>query len=135
MLKNETTMEKIAAPIDNKNLMEDPFEDEVFWGFYAAHDHRVKGVRHLVGCKTVMEDGMECESGLVDVRWKWGDNCVTITLLAVLRTEDWEDTRRHIFDAYKREFKAWECEDNPDLVVEFYELQDKLNVIFYFECE
>ena len=128
-------MEKIAAPIDNKNLMEDPFEDEVFGEFDVAHDHRVKGVRHLIGYKAVKEDGIECESGLVDVRWKWGDNCVTITLLAVPRTEDWECIRRRIFDDYKREFKAWECEDNPGLVVEFYELQDKLNVIFYFECE
>ena len=128
-------MEKIAAPIDDKNLLEDPFEDEVFGDFDAAHDHRVKGVRHLIGRKTVIEDGVECESGLVDVRWKWGDNCVAITLLAVPRTEDWEETRRYIFDAYKREFKAWECEANPGLVVEFYELGDMLNVIFYFNCE
>lgn len=129
-------MEKIAAPIDNKNLLEDPFEDEVFVDFYAAHDHRDGSrTRHLIGRKTVAEDGVECESGLVDVRWKYGDNCVTITLLSVPRTEDWEDTRRHIFDAYKQEFKAWECEDNPDLVVEFYELLDNLNVIFYFKCE
>lgn len=129
-------MEKIAAPIDNKNLMEDPFEDEVFGDFDAAHDHRVKGVRHLVGRKTVDDErGVPCESGLVDVRWKWGDNCVTITLLAVPRTEDWEDTRRHIFDSYRQEFKAWECPDNEGLVVEFYELGDKLNVIFYFEVE
>lgn len=128
-------MEKIAAPIDNKNLLEDPFEDEVFGDFDAAHDNRVKGVRHLIGHKTVKEDGIECESGLVDARWKYGDNFVTITLLAVPRTEDWEDTRRYIFDAYRKEFKAWECEDNPGLVVEFYELVNTLNVIFYFECE
>lgn len=128
-------MEKIAAPIDNKNIMEDPFEDVVFGNFDAARDHRQKGVRHLVGYKMVYEDGIECERGLVDVRWKYGDNFVTITLLAVPMTEDWEDTRRHIFDSYKQEFKAWECEDNPGLVVEFYELQDKLNVIFYFETE
>ena len=128
-------MKKIAAPIDNKNLMEDPFEDGVFGDFDAARDHRVKSMRHLVGRKTVVEDGVACESGLVDVRWKWGDNCVTITLLAVPKTEDWEETRRRIFDSYKQEFKAWECEDNPGLVVEFYELLDKLNVIFYFNCE
>ena len=129
-------MEKIAAPIDNKNLMEDPFEDEVFGDFMVAKDHRKKGVRHLTGCKAVSDEhGNPCSIGIVDARWKWGDNCVTITLLAVPRTEDWEDTRRRIFDSYKQEFKAWECEDNPGLVVEFYELQDKLNVIFYFNCE
>lgn len=128
-------MEKIAAPIDNKNLLEDPFTDEVFGEFYAAHDHYSGGVRHLIGRKTVIEDGVECESGLVDVRWKWGDNCVTITLLAVPMSEDWEYIRGYIFDAYKQEFKAWECPDDDGLVVEFYELGDMLNVIFYFKCE
>ena len=130
-------MEKIAAPIDNKNLMEDPFEDEVFGDFDAACDHRDGSrTRHLIGRKTVDDErGVPCESGIVDVRWKWGDNSVTITLLAVPKSEDWEDTRRHIFDSYKQEFKALECPDNEGLVVEFYELQDKLNVIFYFNCE
>ncbi len=129
-------MKKIAAPIDNKNLMEDPFEDEVFAGFMVAKDHRKKGVRHLTGCEAVSDEhGNPCSIGLVDASWSYGDNCVTITLLAVPKSEDWENTRRSIFDDYKREFKAWECEDNPGLVVEFYELQDKLNVIFYFKCE
>ena len=128
-------MEKIAAPIDNKNLMEDPFEDEVFGDFYAASDHRKGGKRHLIGHKTVIEDGIECEDGIVDASWSYGDNSVTITLLAVPGTEDWEDTRRRIFDDYRKEFKAWECPENPGLVVEFYELIDRLNVIFYFERE
>ena len=129
-------MNRIPAPIDNKNLPEDTFEDDVFDDFYQACDHRDGSrTRHLVGTKTAIEDGIPAWSSIVDVRWKWGDNCVTITLLAVPKSEDWEETRRRIFDSYKREFKAWECEDNPDLVVEFYELQDTLNVIFYFECE
>ena len=128
-------MEKIAAPIDNKNLMEDSLTDEVFGEFDAARDHYVGKTRHLIGRKTVVDNGIECKNGLVDVRWKWGDNCVTITLLAVPKSEDWEYTRRYIFDAYRKEFKAWECPDNEGLVVEFYELLDKLNVIFYFECE
>lgn len=78
-------MKKIAAPIDNKNLMDDPFEDEVFCdGFMHSYDHRDgKGTRHLIGTKDVVEDGVVNETGLVDVCWKWGDNCVHITLLAV----------------------------------------------------
>jgi len=39
----------IYAPIDNKNLLEDAFEDDVFGGFYAAPDHRKHNIRHLVG--------------------------------------------------------------------------------------
>lgn len=126
-------MEKIKAPIDNKNLLEDPFEDDVFGDLYAASDHRKGGRRHLVGCKAVRENGIDCEDGIVDVSWSYGDNCVTITLLAVPPTEDWESTRDYIFGDYKKEFKAWQCEDNPGLVVDFYQLGDKLNVIFYFE--
>ena len=128
-------MEKIAAPIDNKNLMEDSLTDEVFGDFDMAHDHYSGGVRHLIGRKAIVDGGVECGSGLVDARWKWGDNCVTITLLSVPRSFCWEATRRQVFDAYRKEFKAWECEDNPGLVVEFYELMDKLNVIFYWVCE
>lgn len=128
-------MEKIAANIDNKNLMEDAFEDEVFGSFDAAHDHHKDGQRHLMGYKTVIEDGVACEIALVDAKWKHGENFISIHILAVQRSEDWATVRRYIFDAYKQEFKAWECEDNPDLKVEFYELQDMLNVIFYFECE
>lgn len=130
-------MKRIAAPIDNKNLMEDPFEDEVFEDFYAAYDHRDGSrTRHLIGYKAVKDEhGIECESALVDVRWKYGDNCVTITVIAVPRTEDWKYTRDAVLADYRKMFKAWECEDNPDLVVEFYQLGNMLNVIFYFECE
>lgn len=133
-------MKKIAAPIDNKNLCEDPFEDEVFGdGFMQAYDHRDGSrTRHLIGTKDVVEDGVVNETGLVDVRWKWGDNCVHITLLAVSGcsdTNDWEYTRRHIFDDYRRIFKEWECPENEGLRVEFYELKNQLNVMFYFEVE
>lgn len=131
-------MEKIAAPIDNKNLLEDPFEDDVFKDFYAAYDHRDGSrTRHLVGRRRVMnEDGFDCDAdAIVDARWKYGDNCVTITLLAVPPQEDWEYVREQVFADYRKEFKAWECEDNPGLVVTFYELVNTLNVLFYFECE
>ena len=76
--------------------------------------------------------------GIVDVKWSYGDNCVTITILAidgVATSYDWEDYRRMIFDDYRREFKSWECEENENLVVDFYELGNMLNVIFYWECE
>ena len=132
-------MEKIAAPIDNKNLMEDPFEDDVFVDFYSCYDHRVGKMRHLIGHKVVKDErGFDCEEGLVDVEWKWGDNCVRITLLAipgVPDSYDWEYTREAIFEEYRKTFKSWECEENENLVVEFYELMNTLNVIFYFECE
>jgi len=132
-------MNRIPAPIDNKNLLEDPFEDDVFGDFYQACDHRDGSrTRHLVGTKTAIEDGIPAWSGIVDVRWKWGDNCIRITLLAVsgcADTSDWEDARKYIFDDYRRTFKAWECPENEGLRVEFYELGNQLNVIFYFETD
>lgn len=129
-------MKKISAPIDNKNLMEDPFEDEVFRDFYAAYDHRKNNRRHLIGHKTVKDMfGMDCEDGIVDVAWHYGDASITITLLAVPGTEDWENTRDYIFEDYRRTFKAWECPENEGLRVKFYELRNQLNVIFYYECE
>ena len=133
-------MEKIPAPIDNKNLCEDGLEDVVFRdGFMEAYDHRDGSrTRHLVGKKDVIEDGIVVESGIVDVRWNWGDNCVHITLLAIsgcANTNDWEEYRKNIFDDYRRIFKEWEHPANEDLRVEFYELKNQLNVIFYFEVE
>lgn len=131
-------MEKIAAPIDNKNLCEDGFEDDVFRDFSFAPDHRNgKGVRHLIGTVNLADYDKELLGleAIVDVKWNWGDSFITITLLAYNPTENLHEVRDELFKHYRQVFKAWECEDNPELVVEFYELGDKLNVIFYFESE
>lgn len=127
---------KFLAPIDNKNLMEDAFLDDVFADFCMAKDHFKNHNRHLIGNKTVFdENGIPCESGLVDVAWNFGENNIRITLLAVPYVEDWYSVREWIFEDYKKTFKSWECEDNPDLVVDFFQMHDTLSVIFYFEHE
>jgi len=133
-------MRRCEAPIDNKNLLEDAFEDDVFRdGFMQAADHRRRDMRHLVGIKEVRDDGEFADvSGIVDVRWCYGDNCVVIRLLAVsgaADTYDWEDGRKAIFDDYRRTFKAWEGPENPDLRVEFGQDCDTLSVLFYWECD
>ena len=47
----------IPAPIDNKNLSEDSFEDEVFGDFYACKDHRDGSrSRHLFGTLNLDSD-------------------------------------------------------------------------------
>lgn len=128
-------MAKIYAPIDNKNLLEDPFEDEVFKDFYAAPDHRVMGGkrRHLIGRKTVTDKyGMYYGDGIVDVKWCYGDHSIDIQVLAVPGTEDYETVRDAIFDDYEREFKSWMCEDNPGLLVETKRVLGILTVSFYF---
>lgn len=131
-------MERFDAPIDNKNLCEDGFEDDVFREFSYAPDHRNgKGVRHLVGtvCLGDYDKELLGLDAIVDVKWHWGDSHITITLLAYNQTENLDEVRTEVFKHYRQVFKAWECEDNPDLKVDFYQLGDKLNVIFYFECE
>ena len=131
-------MTRIDAPIDNKNLCEDGFEDDVFRNFSFAPDHRNgKGVRHLVGTVNLADYNKELLGleAIVDVKWNWGDSFITITLLAYNPTESLHEVRDEVFKHYKKVFKAWECEDNPDLKVEFYQLNNQLNVIFYFECE
>ena len=131
-------MEKIAAPIDNKNLCEDGFEDDVFRNFSFAPDHRNgKGVRHLVGTVNLADYNKELLGleAIVDVKWNWGDSFITITLLAYNPTESLHEVRDEVFKHYRQVFKAWECPENEGLVVEFYELGDKLNVIFYFKSE
>ncbi len=128
---------RIAAPIDNKHLMEDAFEEVFEDGFYAAQDHGRNHVRHLVGCKSVKEDNVACESGIVDVQWMFGDNAVRITLLAIGEYNcdlQWEETRRIILNDYCKVFKEWEDPDR-DIKVEFYELKNTLTVLFYYENE
>ena len=124
-------MEKIYAPIDNKNLMEDGFEDNVFRDFYWAPDHRKKKCRHLIGMvKTENYDAM------VEVKWNFGDSAIEIMVVGLQPTEDYEFVRNEVFDHYERVFKAWQCEDNPGLIVETKRfLGSILRVSFYFTCE
>ena len=136
-----TIMEKrnyIPAPIDNKNLVEDAFEDatEIFGNFYEGRNHRENGKRHMVGfVKVYDEEFPKCVnySAYVDVTWTYGASHITIKVIGVSASEDFEETKNEVLEHYKKVFKAWECEDNPDLKVEFYQLNNQLNVIFYFE--
>jgi len=135
-------MEKnlIECPIDNKNLMEDPFEDseELFGNFFVGRNHRVGSERHFVGVVEVYDEEFpKCvnSSGIVDASWNYGSNTVTIHLLAVSPCEDFDTQRDEIFEHYKKIFKSWECEENPGLVVRFGSENDKLYVHFYYDTE
>ena len=135
-------MEKnlMACPIDNKNLLEDPFEDEVFGDFLAARDHRESGVRHLIGKVDVYDEEFpKCVNytGIVDVSWFYGGNTVTIKVLAVLGNQDFDESRDAIFEMYEKLFKSWECEENPDLVVvvRSVPMKDSLFVHFYWRVD
>ena len=116
-------MEKIYAPIDNKNIMEDCLEDEVFGNFYAASDHRHGKLRHLIGLK---------DNALVDVTWSQGYHIVTINVIAVAPTEDFGVVRQETYDSYYKVFKEWE---NDRLQVHFTYFAGELNVSFYFKID
>lgn len=124
-------MALIYAPIDNKNLIEDSFEDDVFRDFYWAPDHRAGGRRrHMIGSvKTENYDAM------VDVKWCWGDAAIDIQVIAIQPTEDIDYVREEVFDYYERIFKSWECEENEGLVIKFKRVLGILTVSFYFKVE
>lgn len=124
----------IPAPIDNKNLMEDPFEDEVFGDFYAAENHRKNGKRHLFGSIDIDTDEFNA-SGYVEVSWNYGGHCVCIEFKAAPANEDFESMRKDAYSYYRKLFKEWECPDNEDLVVKFSENGHKLYVSFYFDVD
>lgn len=129
-------MERIKAPIDNKNLLEDPFEDEMFDSFYQAPDHRQGSRRHMIGFVQVRDDyNCVIEEGYVDARWFFGDNSVDITVVATPAVEDYVPARDAIFDYYEKEFKKWECEENEGLRVEFKRVLSILTVSFWYDCE
>lgn len=122
-------MEKIAAPIDNKNLLEDPFEDGVFGDFYAAPDHRKHNLRHLIG-------SVETENydAFVDVWWHYSNHMISIRLLGYQSQEDLDEVREEVMTHYERVFKEWQCDDNPGLIVETKRMPDPnvMTVSFYF---
>lgn len=136
-------MEKnlIPAPIDNKNLMEDAFEDDnaIFGNFYDARGHRENGKRHMVGLVQVRDEQFpSCinAEGYVEASWNYGGNTVTIKIIgACTNIEDFDETRDIIFEYYKKQFKSWECEDNPGLEVRFGSEDDSLFAHFYFDID
>lgn len=122
----------IPAPIDNKNLLEDSFEDDVFDDFYAAKDHRDGShTRHLFGTLNIETDDLYVD-GLVEVKWNFGSHTIVISLVAVPPTEDFEQMRNDCYTYYENLFKSWECEENEYLRVKFSRMYDNLFVKFFF---
>ena len=130
---------RIYCPIDNKNLLEDAF-DEIIEDLYEAPDHYKGGHRHKVGFLQVKDNdgGLICEA-YVDVSWCFGDNAVEIKLLAFNEHVNYlEETTKEVFKHYTRIFKGWENEENDGLRVECYEMRNStplLRVKFYYEIE
>lgn len=132
-------MEKIYAPIDNKNLMEDGFEDDIFQDFYHATDHRQhNNVRHLVG---IVKLGDDCDA-YVDVHWHFGDAAITITMLAANPFYGNMDEQRDVlWRHYEDVFRDMErgCNENcfPDETFHVGLKRDdyKLEVSFWWEVE
>ena len=124
----------IPAPIDDKNLLEDPFEDEVFGDFLQASDHRKEtNKRHLIGSlhvDTYDTDGLYID-GFVDVKWQWGTNTICIELIACPASEDFFSMREDFARYYTNVFKGWENPDNPALVVKTTQEENKLYVSFF----
>lgn len=131
----------IPAPIDNKNLVEDAFEDatEIFGNFYEGRNHRENGKRHMVGFVKVYDEefpkaiNAEC---YVDATWVFGGNKVFIEVIGVNPCMDSFDEQRDLlFDYYEKQFKSWENEQNVGLRVEFKRNGDILEVRFYFDMD
>ena len=128
----------IPAPIDDKNLMEDSFEDEVFADFHECADHHESGKRHLMGRLDVLEesnDNLEIYiDAYIDVAWQFGGNTVCITLLACPVSDCFDTMSEDLATYYTREFKKWECPDNEYLVVQTRHENNKVYISFFFEC-
>lgn len=121
-------LELIEAPIDNKNLMEDAFEDDVFVDFYCAKDHRTDGKRHLIGYK---KEWADC---WLDVYWEYGWNTVTITVLAIPGTEDFDEVSQEVYDGVRKTFSEWEGDDSH-IHVRFFLSGNTISVHFFFDME
>lgn len=119
-------MEKIPANIDNKNIMEDALDEEVFKGFYIGNEGG-SCRRHVIG-----NVDTENYSAIVEAKWNFGENTIDIQLVGTKPGDEPDEVRREVFEHYERTFKAWECEDNPALIVETSQVLGILTIWFYF---
>ena len=132
-------MEKIAAPFDGKNLIDDSLRDEVFQNCYWAAD--MKGGRsHMIGRVDVDsydKDGIYLDA-IVDAQWSASSNTIRIELLACPCQEDFCSMRHDFFRYYEGIFREWETglKDNciePDTAeVEFKREGNVLYVSFWW---
>lgn len=129
----------ISAYIDNKNLMEDAFDDDtsIFGNLYAARDHEFNGKRHLIGHMAPQDEyGYDLEDALVDAKWFFGSNTVEINVIAVSPCDDFDMVRGQIVEYYKQQFSSWVCDDNQGLRVKFSESTSvDLTVHFFYEVD
>lgn len=133
---NETIMERIPAPIDNKNICEDGL-DSILEDLYPAPDHYKDGERHKVGFLQIKDKNNDhIAEAYVDVQWRFADNSIHIKMLAYNDcVASCEDTRNEVYEYYTRFFKEWECPENEDLEVICIPTRDRLVVSLYFKCE
>lgn len=130
---------QILCPIDNKNLLEDAF-DEIIEDLFEAPDHYKGDHRHKIGTLQLKDgDGILICEACVDVSWRFGDNAVEIQILAFNEhVNDLEETKQAVFSYYARYFKEWENEANEGLRVEYGEMYNSvptLRVWFYHAVE
>lgn len=119
-------MEKIPATIDNKNIMEDALYEEVFRDFYLGNEGGF-GRRHMIGAVDT-----ENYRAIVEAKWNFGENSISIQLAGTKPGDEPDEVRREVFELYERTFKAWECEDNPALIVKTSQVLGILTIWFYF---
>ena len=132
-------MEKIPAPFDGKNLIDDSLRDEVFQGCYECDD--MKGRKsHMLGrvfVDTYDKDGMFLDA-IVDAQWSESSNTIRIELKACPTTTDFFSMRADFFRYYEGIFREWETglKDNciePDTAeVEFKRDGNVLYVSFWW---
>jgi len=135
-------MKKYFATIDNKNLLEDGFEDDLFRDFYPATDHRKGNVRHLIGMVEVKEDKIPICDAFVDVKWHFGDAAITITMLGC---NPFCDEKEVQFDElckfYESKFKEMEdasnenCMEDESFHIGIERKENQLEVSFWWEVD
>lgn len=132
-------MEKIPAPFDGKNLVDDSLRDDVFRDCYQCDD-MTDSRGHLLGHVSADTDEVWLDA-IVDVRWSSSWNTLRIELMACPAQSDFFSMRDDFFRYYEQVFRQWEQDskengfDGKGFYVEFKREGNVLFASFWWDPE
>lgn len=117
------------ARFNDKDLLEEYLEFNLFGDFHAAKDNHNGKMRKLIGRLEVI-DYEHYIDATIQATWEWGSNFLCIEVLACNRDEDYDSQTEQVFEYYRKIIK--DTIKNSGVTPVFSEPKNgKFQVLFY----